>query len=828
MPAVRKFSRNFVSIPLWGTLSVMGKSPTYRFPFSQYPAIRIALFLTAGILLGDVAGNAVYSPVLLFGVMAATLFQAEKMSAERLSVETGRTALLLYLFLLVLFGMMLAQHRQQKETAAVEWSRKLNTLAWETVHFSGSIREGGTSASGLKNYRLTLRELFLEDNVVLREPLDVRVYSHTQELDTLKAGNNIRGELFLYPFPEQRNPHEFDFGGWLLKSGFVAQGRLEALHENDGSLGEGLEKWRNYALENIEGRVSERAAPLVKALVLGYKNDLSMETRSDFSRSGLAHIMAVSGMHVGFLIAPFWMIIPWLWQKRAGKSAGLLLVTLLLLLYAGITGFSPSVCRASLMLWLLLYGRLWHKIKNSINLAGVAVIILLLIDPYYLYDIGFQLSFGAVFTILLLIPGIQNRIPSKFRSGWRGSLVSTLLLSVVVQITLFPLLVYYFGEFSIAGPLANMVVLPLLPVTLPAGFVIAMAGSGMMGSFAAFLSPPIELVFIWIEGVANWFGITPLSYVTLNGIPGTLFLLWAAAIGFFTAAGMKPYRWKWFILACIALNLSVAELLINRLDEGGLEVTFLDVGQGDAIHISTPGGKQILIDAGRWSPSGNSGERVLIPYFKERNIDKLDALFITHPHADHIGGIPIILESMEISRVFKNSQPYHSQLYLDIEESLCKKEIPVHLVREGEMIHLDPSIRLFIVGPVESSYSDRNPNNHSVALKLVYGKSSFLFSGDAEERQERAMAHKYGNFLKSDVYKVNHHGSNTSSTYPFINYVEPRLSVTSLGFSNQFGHPGTTAVERLDRVGTTQYFTSLEGAVILRSDGEKVTRVLWK
>src|SRR5690625_4805678 len=763
MPAVRKFSRNFVSIPLWGTLSVMGKSPTYRFPFSQYPAIRIALFLTAGILLGDVAGNAVYSPVLLFGVMAATLFQAEKMSAERLSVETGRTALLLYLFLLVLFGMMLAQHRQQKETAAVEWSRKLNTLAWETVHFSGSIREGGTSASGLKNYRLTLRELILEDNVVLREPLDVRVYSHTQELDTLKAGNNIRGELFLYPFPEQRNPHEFDFGGWLLKSGFVAQGRLEALHENDGSLGEGLEKWRNYALENIEGRVSERAAPLVKALVLGYKNDLSMETRSDFSRSGLAHIMAVSGMHVGFLIAPFWMIIPWLWQKRAGKSAGLLLVTLLLLLYAGITGFSPSVCRASLMLWLLLYGRLWHKIKNSINLAGVAVIILLLIDPYYLYDIGFQLSFGAVFTILLLIPGIQNRIPSKFRSGWRGSLVSTLLLSVVVQITLFPLLVYYFGEFSIAGPLANMVVLPLLPVTLTAGFVIAMAGSGMMGSFAAFLSPPIELVFIWIEGVANWFGITPLSYITLNGMPS-----------------------------------------------------------------STPGGKQILIDAGRWSPSGNSGERVLIPYFKERNIDKLDALFITHLHADHIGGIPIILESMEISRVFKNSQPYHSQLYLDIEESLCKKEIPVHLVREGEMIHLDPSIRLFIVGPVESSYSDRNPNNHSVALKLVYGKSSFLFSGDAEERQERAMAHKYGNFLKSDVYKVNHHGSNTSSTYPFINYVEPRLSVTSLGFSNQFGHPGTTAVERLDRVGTTQYFTSLEGAVILRSDGEKVTRVLWK
>src|SRR5690625_1050814 len=163
------------------------------------------------------------------------------------------------------------------------------------------------------------------------------------------------------------------------------------------------------------------------------------------------------------------------------------------------------------MLWLLLYGRLWHKIKNSINLAGVAVIILLLIDPYYLYDIGFQLSFGAVFTILLLIPGIQNRIPSKFRSWWRGSLVSTLLLSVVVQNTLFPLLRYCVGQFPLAGPLAYMLVLPLLPVGRPPRFVSAMAGRGMMGSRAACLSPRIEVGFIWIEGVANWFGNAPLS-----------------------------------------------------------------------------------------------------------------------------------------------------------------------------------------------------------------------------------------------------------------------------------------------------------------------------
>lgn len=806
----------------------MGKSPTYRFPFAQYPAIRIALSLAAGILLGTVAGTSIHTPAILFAAVAAALIQTERVAAERLSVEAGRAATLFYLCLFVVFGMMLGQHRQQKGTASVEWSRKLNSLAWETVRFSGRIREGGTSASGLKNYRLTLQELILEDELVIRESLDVRVYSHSEELDGLKAGNNIRGEIFLYEFPEQRNPHEFDFGGWLLKNDFVAQGRLETLFENDDARGEGWERLRNYALDNIDNRVSARAAPLVKALVLGYKNDLSIETRNDFSRSGLAHIMAVSGMHVGFLVAPFWLIIPWLWQQRAGKAAGLLFITLLLLLYAGITGFSPSVCRASLMLWLLLYGRLWHKIKNSINLAGVAVIILLLIDPYYLYDIGFQLSFGAVFTILLLIPGIQNRIPWRYRSGWRGSLLSTITLSVVVQISLFPILVYYFGEFSIAGPVANTLVLPFLPVTLPAGFAVAMAGSGVAESIATSIAQPVELAFIWIEGVANWFGTTPFSYITLDSIPFMLFLLWIAVIGFFTAAGVKAYRWKWFVLAGIALNLSAAEVIISRLGEGGLEVTFLDVGQGDAIHITTPGRKHILIDAGRWSPAGNSGERVLIPYFEDRNIEKLDALVITHPHADHIGGIPLLLERMEIARVFKNSQPYYSKLYLGIEESLREKKIPVHSIKAGEMISLDPSIRIFIVGPVDSSYRDRNPNNHSVALKLVYGNTSFLFSGDAEERQERAMANRYGDFLKSDVYKAGHHGSNTSSTYPFISYVDPQLTVTSLGFTNQFGHPGIAAINRIHGAGSSQHFTSLEGAVILRSDGERVIRVPWK
>lgn len=807
----------------------MGRNlPTYRFPFAQFPAIRIALCLVTGIVLGSVTKPALHLLLLMFAASTLSILVSGKNSVSGVSVDGGRRATVFYLILVCIFGAFLHHQRHQRDLPRQALSEKLNFLAWETVAFKGRIGEAGLSASGLRNYRLHIEELILEDGVVMLDSFDMRVYSHSEEHDNLKAGNNIGGEIFLYEFPERRNPHEFDFAQWLLNNGFVAQGRIETIHENDHERGTGWQKIRNYALDNIDNRLSESVAPLTKALILGYKNELSIETRNDFSRSGLAHIMAVSGMHVGFVVAPFWLIIPWLWQKKYGKAGGLIFITLLLILYAGLTGFSPSVSRASLMLWLFVYGRLYHKLKESINLAGTAMVILLIIDPFYIYNVGFQLSFGAVFTILLLIPKIQNNIPWRYRNGWRGTIISTMIMSVVVQISLFPILVYYFGEFSIIGPLVNTLVLPLLPVTLPAGFAVSMLGTKYMDQIIVYMAWPVELAFLWIENVAKWFGTGSYSYITIESIPLSLFPLWVVLIGFFASLQVSRARWKMLILVGIVMNVMAAELFVNKMGEGGLEVTYLDVGQGDAIHIKTPGGKHILIDAGRWSPTSNSGKRVLIPYFQSKNIGKLDAVILTHPHADHIGGMSELLMQMDISTVYKNNYSYSSALYIRMKELMRENEVPVRHLHTGDTIGIDPAVRVFVLGPESNGPRDGNPNNHSVALKLVYGETSFLFTGDAEERQERVMAERYEDFLASDVYKAGHHGSNTSSTNLFMSYVNPQLSVASLDLRNRFGHPGTSAVSRIHATGSVQLFTSLEGAVVIQSDGKEIRHIHWK
>lgn len=806
----------------------MEKNPAYRFPFTRYPAIRIALFLSIGIILGSLVKPGIQWLLTAFAVISLYILRIENSVESIRAPDRTRGSTLLYLLLICLFGALLQHQRDHKDLPQRLMSQKLHVLAWESMEFRGQIEEAAFSASGMRNYRLMIKELKPTDGIVLKEPFDVRAYSHSEEHDDLQTGNIISGRITLYEFPERRNPHEFDYGDWLLKNRFSAQGRIDTVYHNDNGNGKSWQKLRNYALKNIDERVSIRAAPLTKALVLGYKNELSSETRRDFSRSGLAHIMAVSGMHVGFIIAPFWLMIPWFWQRRYGKAGGLLIITLVLFLYAGLTGFSASVCRASMMFWLFVYSRLYHKVKESINLAGVAVILLLLIDPHLLYDIGFQLSFGAVFTILLLIPKLQNKIPWKYRSGWRGTVSTTAILSVVVQMGLFPILVHYFGEVSVTGPLANILVLPLLPVTLPAGLAVAMAGTDVINEWIRYIVIPLEQLMMWVETVAGWFGSGSYSYLTIESVPISLFPLWVVLIGFMASLQISRVRWKLLITAAVLLNISAAELFVKKLEDGMLEVTYFDVGQGDAIHIKTPHGKHLLIDTGRWTPGGTSAERILLPYFESKGVDSIDAVVLTHPHADHIGGMPDLLDTMHIQSVYKSRLPYNSELFVRMKERINRMEIPVAYMQKGMLIELDPAIRIFVLGPESRGSPGGNPNNHSVALKVVYGSTSFMFTGDAEEIQERELAERYQDFLSSDVYKAGHHGSNTSSSERFINLVNPQITITSLAFRNRFGHPGKEALGRIHATGSEQLYTSLNGAVILQSNGKEIRHVTWK
>ena len=711
------------------------------------------------------------------------------------------------------------------------------------------------------------------------------------ESDMGDVGDSLRVLVRFYPRPEQRNPHDFDTANWLLSQGIDAQGRLmevlpvrsarsvsagragwtESRAERSGgfltrlqtssrngfvarfqasfrdgfgdgflkrlpaSLGDGfsLRFWsdiRRSVVERIDRLFPDpEESAMAKALFLGQKDALSGDTKTAFSRSGLSHVMAVSGLHVGFVVAPFWLLIPWIRSSTRKKTVGFLLLCALLLFYAGLTGFSASVMRASLMAVLLTFGRLFSRQGHSINLVCVVLLMLLIIRPSMLFEVGFQLSFSAVFIILLIMPVAQRWIPNRLRYSRAGPLISVMLVSAVVQVGLFPVLTAYFGEFSVIGPLANLVVVPLLSGLVPSGLLISV----MPGLPEWLTTIPVMVMrplLRWIPYAAETFGSTPVSFLQYSHQSVWLHLVWVT--GVLMIASWRRYRIRWALL--ILLLGGIAILLFRSVLEGSgtreLAVTFLDVGQGDAVHIQTPEGRHLLIDTGPamggWGSGQNAGRDagrdILVPYLEDLGVDTVDAIVLSHPHADHIGGTAAILNAFPVKHVFESPFPSESQMYRRYRAAAARLGVPVIPLEAGDRVDADPSIQIYVLSPYGEDVDGGNINNRSVVLRIDYGKTSFLFTGDAEWSLEQELAEAYGDFLDTDVLKAGHHGSNTSSSASFLNLITPDWTVVSCALKNRFRHPGQEAVQRIRETGSGMLFTSLSGAVQIRSDGERL------
>lgn len=797
----------------------------YRFPFASYPAVRILLLLAAGIILSAI--SEVKLPILTTLLMALLcVWLLSEIYLRKYSVTiSSRVSTLLYLVILMAFGMIFEAVHRSGRVKKLTGSEIINLYAWEELRVTGSIQEMGQNQSGRTIMVLEAEKTELPNGKIWPGIYRVRIYSDI--IVPAMNGNRLEATIKMYGFPERRNPHEFDYGEWLINRGITAHGELVESHKIFQKDRLGWASIRERVQKNIENLFTGRRVPLAKALFLGYKEELDPELKSRFARSGLSHIMAVSGLHVGFIVAPFWIIIPWFWGSKHGKIIGLILLTLLLTGYAGLTGFSASVCRASLMAWLLTYAKLFHKMRNSINLTATAAIILLLINPLQIRDIGFQLSFSAVFIILMIMPEIQRWIPEKMRYGKAGPIITIVLISVVVQLGLFPILVHNFGEFSIIGPLSNALVIPILSLVVPAGLMMSISGISDTGLFGILIIP-IEYLLGWIEWVANTIGKQGFSFIEAEIGSMMIFPLWIVLTLLIAASRVPEMRWKILILLLVSANMMAADMLRKNSEHVAMELTFLDVGQADATHIVTPGGKHILVDAGRWSPFSNSGEKILIPYFEEMGIEKLDAIILTHPHSDHIGGVQTLINSLDIGAIYQSDFSYNSELYQNYMKEAESKGIPIYTPTAGDLIDVDPSIRIFVTGPEKGSKKPSNANNRSIAFKLVYGKESVLFTGDAEREQENQLARRYGDFLESSIYQAGHHGSNTSSSHELLRYVNPQYSVVSLAFENPFRHPGKESVVRLNDNSRDVSYTSLEGAVQFKVDGSTVQKTGWK
>lgn len=400
------------------------------------------------------------------------------------------------------------------------------------------------------------------------------------------------------------------------------------------------------------------------------------------------------------------------------------------------------------------------------------------------------------------------------------------IVSVVVQLGLYPLQVYYFGEVSMISPVANALFVPLLGLIVPFSLICILISS-VLPAIGAILNFPANLFLETMNAFVQWSTGFEWAWMEIEKPSLLLFPLWVSLILFIASWRVPEMKWKMLNISLLLICLIQLQHLIGQVQHRDLKVIFFDVGQGDAALIQTPNGKNVLMDAGIWSPGYNSGSSVLLPFFEHEGIEKLDAVILSHPHADHIGGILSLMDGIRIDTIYNSGFEYDSRLYHEYLVKAHKLNIPVKELTLGDQLRIDPSVLMLVMGP-DGTIHDEDPNQHSVIMELVYGETEILFTGDAGEDQEKRLIQEYGNMLDTDLLKVGHHGSKTSSEEEFLEKVTPEIAIISLAEQNRFGHPHPEAISRLTESKSRLYYTSQEKALVFTSDSKTIKIDRWK
>ena len=741
-------------------------------------------------------------------------------------------------------------------------------LEVEQIHQAG---EGRPAAGGIRVYyfpdpnrpaslairygtrlRVSLQDLRRPRNFLTSDSFDWEAYMRRQ-------GISFTGRV--------RGPEDFEIlpgraGSWWRARVYSLRGQLLANLD------------RLYAGSS---GLTDRGA-ILKAMLLGDDNWLRPQVESVFQASGTYHVLVVSGWNVfAFAIPLLWLVA----RLRLAEWLGTVLVAIAVIGFALLAEGGPSVSRAALMFLIYLLARHFYRERAGLNSIAAAALILLTIHPSDLRDAGFQLSFFAVMVLaaiavpliawiaapyrnalrnpddrsrdLLLQPrqiqfrndfrvlldficGPPRKVPSAWNwsraaLGWNGYgslwLAEGLLFTGLIQVGLCLVMLLYFHRLTWSGVFANLAVLPMA------------SGIVLIGLPLLFLSLLWWQAAVWgtvvldrVTAALEWIVEHSARWELLNGrVPAPP--LWLTLIFFALLLAMavlvaRRSRWTW----AAAVLLAVCCVILSRapypaqLSPGRLEVAVLDVGQGDSIFVSFPNGATMLVDGGGAIPIPGAppprldvGESVISSYLWSRNIQKLDTVVLTHDHWDHMGGLASVLKNFRVGELWMGPDP--GDRNLDWLRAVAASRGTRYMRVEEGMKKIIGGVDLQVLSPPEDWTPRRVSNNDSVVLRLDYQGRHILLPGDIESRMERHLA-AAGGPLASDVLKVAHHGSRTSSTSEFLQRVAPQFGIISVGAFKRFGHPNDEVIEALHAAGVRTYRTDRDGTTTISTNGHRL------
>jgi competence protein ComEC len=664
------------------------------------------------------------------------------------------------------------------------------------------------------------------DQLSPKERIALRVKLSEEEqvegIASWAVGSRLSGRVSLGLPDPARNPHGFDYANYLRWQGVRVTAAAEYADLTEGPAGWSLFSWFGR-IQQYEAAKLDRlfgnplTAGYMKSLLLGVRDAVDPELEEVYSGLGLIHILAISGLHVSLVSGGFL----WLLERFGVVREKALLITILFLAgYVMLVGASPSSVRAGLMGGIGLCGRYVKSRFAVLDLWGLALLLMLLYNPYQLWQIGFQLSFAVTLGLICLVP-MFAAVP---RSGppW---LRSSLAVACAAQLASFPFLVYWFHQVSPLSLPLNILVVPVLSLlVLPAGYVALLLSH--LHPALAFL--PGKLVDVMLTLLHRWLVqlgglIVPFTNWPHPGV-GWILSYTAAIVGiwFLWKRGYHRRRDMLMYGMVICLLLLAARQPFSGADE--VKITFLDVGQGDSAVVEIGRNTVYLIDGGGtfrfaekepWRAKRlpyEVGKDVVVPFLRSRGVERIDRLVLTHGDFDHIGGLAAVIPRFGIGAALVNGQPPKDQ-EREMLDQLRAKSVPVYSGTAGSGWQDTPQVRWTWLHPDGSGGG--NENNQSVVLLLTaYGKN-ILFTGDLEQEGEEQLMEAF-DLPPIDVLKVAHHGSKTSSSKPFLNAIRPKVAVISVGSQNRYGHPAPAVIERLKGGGTQIYRTDWHGAVTAR------------